>query len=246
MKKFIAIPLIFCLFILCSCSNVKTTKKTAYDDNGMPYDSITITGPGASISKDLIIKSNTTEGKIEQIAARAFIQCNKIESVNIQYVDIGKNAFAECANLKSATFNSCEIGENAFYNCDSLENLTFKGHCVIGESSFKSCNNLKSLVIDSGSIGESAFYSCSNLKSITIGSLFIGDYAFYNCHNLENVTLTSTYVTIEQDAFLRCSKHITINFSGTTQKFKERAREGLLSIDGGITVKCTNGNLYYN
>ena len=251
MKKFIAIPLIFCLLILCSCSNYKTSKKQCYDSNGMPYESITITGPGTFKDKDFNIRHDSMgEGTtIEHIEARAFLQNNKIESVDIYCVDIGDNAFSECANLKSVAISYSDIGSNAFYNCDNLESVTIGSTCDIGEGAFSACYSLKNLTIQGGIIGKHAFSYCDQLTSITIQGSKIEGYAFAYCDNLENVTITSAY-SIDPDAFFNCNKHITINYLKTKEDFKHTAQNGYRSglstvFGGGITVICSDGNLYY-
>jgi len=301
MKKFIATSLIFCLTVLCSCANVETTKKTVYDKNGMPYDSITITGPGASVDENLVINSNTDDGKIERIEIRAFLKCDQLTSVKINDVPyICNNAFAECANLKSVEIYNCNIGANAFYNCDKLEtvyinqciiensafkdcdnlkNVIIKGNhvssvndfCSIRDSAFESCDNLENLTIENGSdIGKNAFAYCKNLKTVTIGFGDIEDSAFSGCSslktvttgggdigsyvfspNLESLTIQSSYgCYIDAQAFWNNDSHLTINYPGTKKDFESYISGlniwGGLASDGGVTVKCTNGTLYYN
>lgn len=266
MKKFIAIPLIFCLLILCSCSSLKITKETAHDSFGIAYDSITIKGPGAFMEEDLVITKDMDGGKVSEIAPYAFFECDKIESLKINGdLTIYDNAFSRCNNLKKVTLTGLDdIKDNAFYDCNNLEELIIDNCYSVCDGAFIGCENLKNVSINC-SYCFVAFGGCPKLKTITIKGgtyqsrslpsnieeaiIFAGsfkDHAFNGCDNLERVTCTSTSVYFDRYAFEVCEKNITITYPGTKAVFKDHAREGLTTLLGGdITVKCTDGTLYY-
>lgn len=272
MKKFIAIPLIFCLLILCSCSSLKIKKETAHDSYGIAYDSITIKGPGAFMEEDLVITKDMDGGKVYEVAPYAFFQCKKIESLKATgWFSIHDNAFAECENLKTVTLDGLdEIKNNAFYNCDSLEEVNIIDVFDIGDRAFCDCDNLKKATLSSSSIssieGEAIFAACPKLETLTIHGFSLGTkslfsydlkhliisssslarHALGNCKNLESVTCTNTGVSFDRYTFEFCDKNITITYPGTKAVFKDHAREGLTTLLGGdITVNCTDGTLYY-
>ncbi len=87
---------------------------------------------------------------------------------------IGSCAFANCETLESVEFNDLnmtEIGWGAFYNCKKLFAISIPSRIShIGAIAFANCESLTSVVIPQRvRIDDQAFLSCTSLKYIEIG-----------------------------------------------------------------------------
>ena len=124
------------------------------------------------------------------VAANAFRNCTKIQTVNLTnpYVtSIGAKAFAYCSSLSSITIPEgvTSISDGAFYGCSSLASITIpEGVTSIGNGAFAGCSSLSSITIPKGvaSIGNGAFAGCTELATIHIptSTVEVGVDAFYN------------------------------------------------------------------
>lgn len=99
-----------------------------------------------------------------------------------------------------------------------LEMKAVPGFCFCG-------SNIDNLTIPNGvtKIGWFAFQNCSRLKSIAIPDsvTHIDAYAFYGCSSLESITIPEGVTTINKFAFAACTSLQTVNFTGTTEQWRQ-------------------------
>ena len=84
---------------------------------------------------------------VSSIPAYCFFGCEKLTTVNINYVmTIGNYAFSK-TNLKHINLPYvCRLDNNTFENCANLESISFTINIYsIGENVFKGCNNLTTI-----------------------------------------------------------------------------------------------------
>ena len=147
-----------------------------------------------------------------KIAANAFNNCRKIESVSLsgELTAIGENAFAHCESLSKITIPEGirSIGQYAFRGCRKLTSVTIPDSVtVIGVYAFYECYSLRTVNLGSGikKINNYTFYQCS-IENLTLPKQIeeIGDYAFSKCSSLKSLTLNSGLRTIGAYAFSEC------------------------------------------
>lgn len=128
---------------------------------------------------------------------------------------IGANAFQSCKSL-NLTLNEglTSIGSYAFAGCLSISDITLpQSLTTLGYSAFNSCTALESITIPSvKDIQQSTFYGCTALKTVKLSpqTTTIKTKAFYNCTALEEIHLPPFLNNIEDQAFMRCFKLMTI------------------------------------
>ena len=173
--------------------------------------------------------------KLQKIAARAFENCSKLQSISLpdSVQTIEENGFAYCKNLGAVDFGNVlkEIDNYAF--CDSgvtrvrIPNST----TAVGASAFSGCDSLNEVTLGSGlkGIERGVFSNCSNLKQIEIpdnityisDEVFmdagltsveipdsvtsIGFGAFYGCESLKKVVIGNNLAYIADNAFTSCA-----------------------------------------
>lgn len=165
--------------------------KWTLDDSGV----LTISGSGkitsnpwnTSARRDSIKKVVINEG-VTAICQKAFMYCNKIETISIP---------------DSVT----EIGAYALQNCSELANVALpKGLKRIEAYTFQFCGGLTSMNIPDGVtyIGMSAFYGCSKMQEVTIPNSVteIASQAFQNCDSLASVTIPGSVKTFGDSVFV--------------------------------------------
>ena len=120
-------------------------------------------------------ESYTIPDGIEEIAACAFWECNRLENVIIPetVTKIGQQAFSNCFTLKEIIFPSSllEIEDAAFVSCAGLESITIPDSVtVIGIKAFSQCRSLQSIYVGSGvtSIGVNCFMSDPALTEVMV------------------------------------------------------------------------------
>ena len=173
--------------------------------------------------------------KLQKIAARAFENCSKLQSISLpdSVQTIEENGFAYCKNLGAVDFGNVlkEIDNYAF--CDSgvtrvrIPNST----TAVGASAFSGCDSLNEVTLGSGlkGIERGVFSNCSNLKQIEIPDNItyisdeafmdagltsveipdsvtsIGFGAFYGCESLKKVVIGNNLAYIADNAFTSCA-----------------------------------------
>ena len=120
---------------------------------------VSYTGPTNKKATSAAVPSTVTVGgityKVTAIAANAFKNCKKLESVKIgsNITTIGKGAFQNCTALKTVTIPKkvTTIGANAFAGCKSLTKVTIKSSVLkkVGEKAFTKAGskNYKKLTV---------------------------------------------------------------------------------------------------
>lgn len=149
--------------------------------------------------------------KLQKIAARAFENCSKLQSISLpdSVQTIEENGFAYCKNLGAVDFGNVlkEIDNYAF--CDSgvtrvrIPNST----TAVGASAFSGCDSLNEVTLGSGlkGIERGVFSNCSNLKQIEIPDniTYISDEAFMDA-GLTSVEIPDSVTSIGEEAFYGC------------------------------------------
>lgn len=135
------------LFVGCNTNDNNDNNEENEDNSPLTYtynesdDCYLVKAKSKDISGDIIIPANYN-GKKVNIAASAFSQCSKIESVTItnSVTSIGNEAFSYCTKLTSVTLpdSITSIGNSAFWNCTSLTGVILGTNVTaIGNSAFK-------------------------------------------------------------------------------------------------------------
>jgi len=194
---------------------------------------------------------------ITVIEEGTFSDCS-IEEVSFgdNLTKIGARAFADCKLTNVVIPNSVtSIGSHAFYNCP-LVSITLP---FIGESRTASAEpNVHFAYIFSYtekyySNGVQRYYDVPDtLETVIISSDIteIKDKAFLSVYfdNECSIFIPNSVTKIGNSAFalinFSINPNITIVFNGTTEEWKkiEKGDHWLSNIDGGITVKCTDGD----
>ncbi|MCH5164368.1 MAG: leucine-rich repeat domain-containing protein [Clostridiales bacterium] len=190
------------------------------------------------VRKEIIsasIKVEIDDISVTSIGARAFNDCDRLESITIpdNVINIGDYAFWHCDGLKNVTIGNgvINIGKYAFYECSSLESVTI-GYSLtsICESAFRACDSLESITI---SKTNSVYHSDGNCiietatKTLVLGCktsiipddgsvTSIGRYAFAYCSSLESVTISDSVTSIGSHAFYGCKNLQNIIFKNAT------------------------------
>lgn len=158
------------------------------------------------------LKTITIPDSIKKIGAKAFMNCDSLESVyftgslgqwsNISFADRSANPFFQDKEeydlgfyvnnnlVTEAVISASKVSDFAFAGYKRLSKVTLQGAQTIGEEAFSHCLNLIEVDIKGATsvIKEYAFYFCTSLKKITIPASVqkIENYAFLWCDNLES------------------------------------------------------------
>ncbi|MDR1643035.1 MAG: leucine-rich repeat protein [Clostridiales bacterium] len=177
------------------------------------------------------VKNVIIPNSVDQIGARAFLDCKQLESVSIpnSVTYLGDNAFGGCSALKSIVLpNSITIiREWTFAGCFNMESITIPDSVTsIGEHAFYGNDSLKSIVIPNGvtSLGAQMFDHCVSLESISIppSVTSFGDKLFHDCLSLTSVSIPNGVTNLGYWAFANCKslESITIPNSVTSIGFE--------------------------
>ena len=173
--------------------------------------------------------------KLQKIAARAFENCSKLQSISLpdSVQTIEENGFAYCKNLGAVDFGNVLKEIDNYASCDSgvtrvrIPNST----TAVGASAFSGCDSLNEVTLGSGlkGIERGVFSNCSNLKQIEIPDNItyisdeafmdagltsveipdsvtsIGFGAFYGCESLKKVVIGNNLAYIADNAFTSCA-----------------------------------------
>lgn len=183
--------------------------------NGIFYLGKCLITAKTNISGEITIKEGTVA-----IAEEAFMDCNKLEKINIPDTveAIGECAFWGCSSLSSICIPDGvkKIENDTFFECTSLKDIDFgDGVTSIGKMAFASCSSIEKLVIPDSvvSIGENAFALCTGITDLIIGEGIItglGGYSFVGCTSIENITIAKELDYIGDGTFNLCEniKHV--------------------------------------
>jgi len=180
------------------------------------------------------IKTVVCDDDITSISNYAFMNCNKLTTINIpeNCSTIGTSAFESCTALTSVTLTSecTTIGDYAFAGCSSLALVTMaEGLEKIGEGAFFQCTHsyLRTMNLPQSveEIGEYAFALCTNLKTVTLGNQLyqLSPFTFQLCQNLTTITLGNNILEIGEGCFDGCAKLQTVNNTNSVEYIQRDA-----------------------
>lgn len=118
------------------------------------------------------LKEITLGKNIKEIERLAFLNCKKLEKVDLSYVEeIGRNAFENCISLKRIELNLRDVLGGVFMGCSGLESVVLNNTLSIGSYAF-GLTSIQEIIIPRtcSMVGNDAFYGCSNLKKIIVKS----------------------------------------------------------------------------
>jgi len=117
------------------------------------------------------LKEISLPSTIRIINRLAFSECDKLESINLENVDvIYRNAFAYCTSLNNLTIGAKSIGASAFYKCEALNDLELlDGAYELGSMAF-SHTAIKDISIPRSMmyVESDCFYGCEKLTNINV------------------------------------------------------------------------------
>ena len=160
-------------------------------------NNITSIGDSAFENCNNLIALYNDVKNLKIINKRAFYNCTKLETINIQNLtEIGNEAFKNCTmydinydiNSDGFPINVETIGKNCFEN-SGIKKLTIQKN-----------SKLKS-------ISEYAFYNCAKLKTVDLSNSIIEifeKYSFSNNNLLYKIYLPNTLTWIKNCVFLNC------------------------------------------
>jgi hypothetical protein len=221
------------------------------------------------------LPSVTLPNSVETIGNRAFAYCYSLTSFTIpdKILEIPQYAFYACTNLTSVTIpGSVQVIQNyAFSGCSKLTSLMIPNSVIaFGNYAFYNCTNLTLTLPDNLEyILSGAFCNCKSLTSVTIPSTVkyllndafkgsgltsatiscptIGEESFNGCKDLTSVTISSSVTTIEDYAFMNCTKlkDVTVEWS-TPYAVKSSVFYGVTLSGVTLHVPIGTGTAYNN
>ena len=204
---------------------------------------VTKIGDDAFMAVSSDIKGVSIPNTITSIGARAFDNCNFLQSVELpnSVTEIGILAFWACQELKSFKLSSQLTSiPDYFLGYTMLESIELPAGIVsIGREAFAS-TKLTSVVLPDGlkSIGKEAFSFCGNLTSVSIpasvteiddaafmatalsdvprmdGMTYLPNSIFHQCGRMRNVTVPANITELRGAVFNLCGELETVNLLG--------------------------------
>ena len=168
------------------------------------------------------LTSVTIPNTITSIGSTVFYGCSSLTSLTIpeSVTTIGQQTFQGCTNLTSVNIPDgvTVLTSSLFNGCTGLTSITIPSSVItIEQSVFSGCTGLTSVTIPGGggymSIDSQAFGGCTGLTSVTMldGVRTIRGSAFNGCTGLTSVTIPYTVMTLESNAFYKCTNLVTAN-----------------------------------
>lgn len=116
------------------------------------------------------LKEITLPETIKVIQRKAFYNCSKLESINLDNVEeIERGAFSYCNSLTSLNVGALKIGSSAFYKCKNLKEIKLSNTKIISDMAFASTKISKiSIPSSCTKVGDDVFYECVALKEINV------------------------------------------------------------------------------
>jgi hypothetical protein len=149
---------------------------------------------------------------ISTIGNSAFLNCTKLEKINLQdVVSIGTSVFQGCVNLSSVILPKLikKIPANFFYG-SGLKRITLSNNITsIDTSAFQDCtrlvkiNNIPASIV---TIGDNVFRNCTSLRSIILPKSInsLGGASLMTCHSLENIELPTQITNLPMSLLEGC------------------------------------------
>jgi len=150
--------------------------------------------------------TSVTFGKSVTIMDHAFINCVKLNNVNLTTEIIRKGTFANCVSLKNITLNGVREIKDGAFQYSGVENISLPNTLTrIENNAFSMCSNLKNITLPDSleMIGNNCF-KCSALQSIVIPKSVkrIGNAAFMYCEDL--VDVNHSFKRLPRHTFTGC------------------------------------------
>ena len=192
---------------------------------------------------------------VEEIGRSAFMGCTSIRELYLprSLKVLGARAFEDCKSLITLEIPDQieEFGASVFANCESLQsaNLPTFGNIGFGPNGlFSNCVNLSSITfgpgIHDGHISIDMFAN-TGIEEIVIPEEvgIIEDRLFKDCANLKTVYLSKKTYRISAGAFIGCGQLSHIYYPGTVAEFEYNVFLSASSIEGGVIIVCTDGEI---
>lgn len=125
-----------------------------------------------------------------QIEPYIFLDCSKLESVDLPLVTSTEGSFKNCIKLKEVNMPKLTmVGEYTFYNCQNLESLELPNAKIIDDYAFGHCTKLEYLDISNANVfGDNIFDGIKDQKiKIKMKKEFIDDDNFVQLVTLNDV-----------------------------------------------------------
>ncbi len=205
-------------------NNVLFTKKGAVIEGTELKEKILVMYPLGSLNTSYTIPSD-----VSWIAPYAFVNCEKLESIEIpdNITRIGDYAFYGCLSLYDISTSSSiqYIGEEAFDNTgfynDTLnwrKGLLYVGNYLVAVNSSQVS---ESCAIKDGTlvISDNAFEGCTKISSLSLPSSlkYIGVSAFDDCDSLTSISIPNNVIEIGNGAFYGCDNLREINIGAAVK-----------------------------
>ncbi len=168
-----------------------------------------IFGADSANDNSKYVPSTLKEVKITRttsIGDYAFYNCSSLTNIDISetVTNIGDYAFAGCNSMITINLpNSVRrIGANAFADCENLRSMVLP---FIGNGT----NNVTYLgyLFGATTYEENSNYVPTSLKKVILkNTSVIYANAFYNCNNLTSLEIPNTLKSIEENAFVNCTR----------------------------------------
>ncbi len=165
---------------------------------------------------------------VEEIAYRAFYNCNNLTDINWSnnIRSYGADAFNGCSALTYAELSASleSMNSGVFHDCIGITSIKINEGCgVIGVTAFAGCTKLQEVTIPNSvtTMGNSAFNGCTALTQATVGNGLkkIDQNTFSGCTNLETVVIGSAVEEIAYRAFYHCNHLTDINWSNNIRSY---------------------------
>lgn len=192
---------------------------------------------------------------LEEIGRYAFANCSALREINLpqSLKKIGLESFSGCTSLASVRIPDGieEMGERAFLNCYNLKSAyvpAFKQEYEGPYELFMGCTRLTEVTFGEGfneNDLETGMFTETGLIEIRIPNTVhvINSRVFQNCPDLKTVYLPTELEHIITGAFKNCPNLTTMYYNGTVAQFQEEVIVGGGSVDPGVTVVCTDGEI---
>ncbi len=183
---------------------------------------------GKSAFSETAITSLIMPDTVIYILPWAFVNCNKLETVEIStsLQVIGLNAFQNCMALETIDLSMAtsmeSIEDEAFRGCLGLREITFSDSIVrIGKNAFFQCESLEQIILPKNlqEIGESAFCACTGAKKIWIPKTIEnwGYLPFAGVTSLEEIVFEDGIKKIGAEALLSAGALRTVTIPASVE-----------------------------
>ncbi|EAY17686.1 surface antigen BspA-like [Trichomonas vaginalis G3] len=230
--------------------------------NCIKLESITLNDNETTIKKECFMFCEKLdfafkENQIYTISDYAFSYCSKLKLPSLhENTTVGNYAFIGCDKIEELTINWGLTSFGIFMGCKNLETVTYTYNSstdvnVLPDYTFCNCSSLSEFIDKSvlSSVNSYAFAS-TNIKEINLFNAFIANYAFAD-GSLKKITLAGVSSS-QTDAFYNCDSLKTIVFSKIADpagvnaiNFANLTLDEISIEEGHESLNISNGLLTY-